>query len=88
MSEISVPAVVVATIVDQNSINGTFVNRRRLEGETRLKHGDRVRFHRHEFEFLILEMFETDRTMLSQTVLEQRAAEIVEPPRRGEASVA
>ena len=38
--------------------------------------------------FLILEMFETDRTMLSQTVLEQRAAEIVESPRRGEASVA
>ncbi len=75
-------------IVDQNSINGTFVNRRRLEGEARLKHGDRVRFHRHEFEFLVLEMFETDRTMLSQTVLERRAAKIVESPERGEASVA
>lgn len=54
-------------VVDQNSINGTFVNNQRIENEARLKHGDRIRFHDHEFEFLMLDMFETDRTMMSQT---------------------
>ena len=55
-------------VVDQNSINGTFVNNKRIENEARLKHGDRIRFHNHEFEFLMLDMFETDRTMMSQTM--------------------
>lgn len=51
-------------VVDQSSLNGTFVNDRRIEHATRLKHGDRLRFHRHEFEFLQLDMFETDRTLI------------------------
>jgi len=55
-------------VTDQNSLNGTFVNNRRIEAATRLKHGDRVRFHKHEFEFLVLDMFETDRTMMSNTM--------------------
>ena len=55
-------------VTDQNSLNGTFVNNRRIEEATRLKHGDRVRFHKHEFEFLVLDMFETDRTMMSNTL--------------------
>ena len=55
-------------VTDQNSLNGTFVNNRRIEAATRLKHGDRVRFHKHEFEFLVLDMFETDRTMISNTL--------------------
>ena len=55
-------------VIDQSSLNGTFVNNKRIETETRLKHGDRLRFHKHEFEFLILDMFETDRTMMGQTL--------------------
>jgi len=54
-------------IVDQSSLNGTFLNGKKLEGEARLKHGDHVRFHKFEFEFVMLEMFETDRTMMSHT---------------------
>jgi len=54
-------------VVDQSSLNGTFVNNRRLEGEHRLKHGDHLKFHKHEFEFIMLDMFETDRTMMSNT---------------------
>ncbi len=55
-------------VADQNSLNGTFINNKRVEGDTRLKHGDRIRFHKHEFEFLLLDMFETDGTMMGQTV--------------------
>ncbi|MFT5176504.1 MAG: pSer/pThr/pTyr-binding forkhead associated (FHA) protein, partial [Gammaproteobacteria bacterium] len=55
-------------VTDQNSLNGTFVNNGRTEAGVRLKHGDRIRFHKHEFEFLVLDMFETDRTMMSETV--------------------
>lgn len=43
-------------IVDQGSVNGTFVNGIRLSGEQQLKHGDRVRFHKYEFEFSQPEM--------------------------------
>lgn len=55
-------------IIDEGSLNGTFVNGERLEGEKALRHGDRVRTHRHEFEFVIPEMFDTDATR----VVEQR----------------
>lgn len=55
-------------IIDEGSLNGTFVNGERIEGEKALKHGDRVRTHRHEFEFVIPEMFDTDATR----VVEQR----------------
>lgn len=55
-------------VADQNSLNGTFINDKRVLADTRLKHGDRIRFHKHEFEFLLLDMFETDRTMMSETV--------------------
>ena len=55
-------------VTDQNSLNGTFVNNTRIESGMRLKHGDRIRFHKHEFEFLVLDMFETDRTMMSETM--------------------
>jgi len=60
-------------VTDQKSLNGTFVNNRRIDSPTRLKHGDRIRFHKHEFEFLVLEMFETDRTMMSETLLAEAA---------------
>ena len=62
-------------VSDQNSLNGTFVNDTRIDAPTRLKHGDRIRFHKHEFEFLVLDMFETDRTMMSETVFGRLAGE-------------
>jgi len=43
-------------IRDQGSINGTFVNDKMLRTETRLKHGDKVRFHKFKFEFVMPEM--------------------------------
>jgi pSer/pThr/pTyr-binding forkhead associated (FHA) protein len=55
-------------ITDQNSLNGTFVNNQRIEGETQLKHGDHVRFHSHEFEFVMPDMFGSGMTQFSQTV--------------------
>ncbi|MGD8573925.1 MAG: VWA domain-containing protein, partial [Gammaproteobacteria bacterium] len=50
-------------IVDEGSVNGTFVNGKRINGEHPLKHGDRIRVHRHEFEFVIPDLFDTDATM-------------------------
>ena len=38
-------------LVDQGSVNGTFVNGERVVGERRLRHGDKLRFHKFEFEF-------------------------------------
>ena len=61
-------------INDQNSLNGTFINDQRIDGDTRLNHGDRIRFHCHEFEFLLLDMIESDQTMSGRTVF-------AEPPR-------
>jgi len=51
-------------IRDEGSVNGTFVNDQRITGEHPLKHGDMVRVHRHEFEFVIPELFDSDRTMI------------------------
>ncbi len=38
-------------VVDQGSVNGTFVNGEGVSGERQLKHGDKVRFHKYDFEF-------------------------------------
>jgi len=38
-------------LVDQGSVNGTFVNDQKVLGERQLRHGDRVKFHKFEFEF-------------------------------------
>ncbi|MFT4564158.1 MAG: pSer/pThr/pTyr-binding forkhead associated (FHA) protein [Gammaproteobacteria bacterium] len=38
-------------IVDQGSVNGTFVNGERISGEHQLKHGDKIRFHKYDFDF-------------------------------------
>jgi len=43
-------------IVDQGSVNGTYINGERLSGEQQLKHGDKIRFHKYEFEFSQPEM--------------------------------
>ena len=59
-------------IIDQGSINGTFVNDQMITSETRLKHGDRIRLHKFEFEFLMPEMADAGMTMISKTVLAAR----------------
>ncbi|MCG8325071.1 MAG: VWA domain-containing protein, partial [Thiotrichales bacterium] len=55
-------------IIDQGSINGTFVNDKPISTETRLKHGDRVRLHKYELEFTIPELAEDGMTVISNTV--------------------
>lgn len=56
-------------IIDQGSINGTFVNDKPISTETRLKHGDRIRLHKYELEFSIPELAEDGMTVMSSTVL-------------------
>ncbi|MBF8268589.1 MAG: hypothetical protein HW386_298 [Gammaproteobacteria bacterium] len=56
-------------IVDQGSINGTFVNDVPITSEVRLKHGDKVRLHKFEFEFAMPEMVDAGMTVVSQTML-------------------
>ncbi len=60
---------------DEGSVNGTFVNDQRISGEHPLKHGDMVRVHRHEFEFVIPELFDSDRTMIGQSSTQLAAAD-------------
>jgi pSer/pThr/pTyr-binding forkhead associated (FHA) protein len=55
-------------IVDQGSINGTFVNEEPVNSEVRLKHGDRIRLHKCDFEFIMPEMEESGATVISNTV--------------------
>jgi len=52
-------------ITDQGSINGTFVNSDRVTGDRALKHGDIISVHRHEFEFVLPELFESESTVLA-----------------------
>ena len=52
-------------IADQGSVNGTFLNGDRIEGERQLKHGDRVRFHKYEFEFSMPEMDDAGHTLFA-----------------------
>jgi len=56
-------------IVDQGSINGTFVNDVPVTSEVRLKHGDKIRLHRYEFEFVMPEMVDAGMTVMSNTVM-------------------
>jgi len=56
-------------IIDQGSINGTFVNDKAVTSEVRLKHGDMVRLHKVEFEFVMPEMADTGMTVISSTVI-------------------
>ncbi|MBI2993453.1 MAG: FHA domain-containing protein [Gammaproteobacteria bacterium] len=54
-------------IMDQGSINGTFVNDKAVSSEIRLKHGDRVRLHKYQFEFVMPDVAETGKTVVSET---------------------
>ena len=51
-------------LMDQGSINGTFVNNERITADRALKHGDIIAIHRHEFEFMIPEYFESESTIV------------------------
>lgn len=63
-------------IVDQGSINGTFVNNQPVNSEVRLKHGDRIRLHKCDFEFIMPEMEDSGMTVISNTVFAQQPAAI------------
>ncbi len=54
-------------ISDQGSINGTFVNDQLITSEVCLKHGDKVRLHKFEFEFSMPEMDDSNATVMSNT---------------------
>ena len=59
-------------IVDQGSINGTYVNDIPISSEIRLKHGDKVRLHKIEFEFVIPDLIDSAMTMVSNTLLAEQ----------------
>ncbi len=71
-------------LIDQGSVNGTFLNGERITGEVRLKHGDRIRLHRAEFEFQLPEMDDGGKTVFvgsdtaAKTLL-MEAGELPEP---------
>ncbi len=66
-------------IVDQGSINGTFVNDVPVTSEVRLKHGDKIRLHRYEFEFVMPEMVDAGMTVMSNTVMAGKPAPVKRP---------
>ena len=53
---------------DQGSVNGTYVNDKRLSGECQLRHGDRLRFHNAEFEFTQPDIADAGETMIADGV--------------------
>lgn len=61
-------------IIDQGSINGTFVNGKAVNSELRLRHGDRIRLHKCEFEFIMPEMEDSGATVISKTGLVNQPA--------------
>ncbi len=68
-------------LVDQGSINGTFINGEMITAEVRLKHGDHIRLHKCEFEFTMPGMEESDATVMAQTVFSKpdQSADIAQP---------
>ena len=42
----------------------SFINNERIDNEIRLKHGDKIRLHDYEFEFIVPEMDESDETIV------------------------
>ncbi len=62
-------------VLDQGSVNGTFVNNKRVDRAQRLNHGDRVRFNETDFLFLMPGREEADATV--SLPLEQRTAKAI-----------
>ncbi len=65
-------------IIDQGSINGTFVNGEPVSSEVRLKHGDRIRLHKCDFEFIMPEMEDSGMTVISNTVFAAQPEAIID----------
>ena len=61
-------------IIDQGSINGTFVNGQPVTSEVRLKHGDKIQLHKCEFEFSMPDMDDAGMTVISKTVVANQPA--------------
>lgn len=66
-------------IIDQGSINGTFVNGQAVSSEVRLKHGDRIRLHKCDFEFIMPEMEDSGMTVISNTVFAGQSVAMDDP---------
>lgn len=52
-------------VIDQQSVNGTWLNGERVTRETRLKHGDRIRFYRYEFEYCVSDLALSNETLIA-----------------------
>lgn len=52
-------------IIDQQSVNGTFLNGKRVMSETRLKHGDRLSFYKYEFEYCVSDLALSNETLIA-----------------------
>ena len=65
-------------IIDQGSINGTFVNGEPVSSEVRLKHGDRIRLHKCDFEFIMPEMEDSGMTVISNTVFAEQPEAVID----------
>lgn len=74
-------------IVDQGSINGTFVNDKPVTAEVRLKHGDRIKLHKYEFEFVMPELMDSGMTVVSATRYAQAAEDKTVAPAAAAAAV-
>lgn len=61
-------------IRDENSVNGTFINGKRIRGEQPLKHGDSVVVHKHKFLFVVPELIGSDKTLMEYDSLVEQAA--------------
>lgn len=61
-------------ITDENSVNGTYVNDRRIYGAHPLKHGDNIRVHKHKFMFVIPSLIGSDQTLLEHDRIVDQAA--------------
>ena len=53
---------------DQGSVNGTYINDKRLSGECQLRHADRIRFHNAEFEFTQPDIADAGETMIGEAL--------------------
>lgn len=54
-------------LFDLDSVNGTYVNGTKITDQVPLKHGDRIRFYRAEFEFVMPDMIDSGLTLMSRT---------------------
>lgn len=66
-------------LLDQKSINGTFVNGHRVLEQVALKHGDRIRFHDVEFEYVLEGMEDAADTMMLDPLYSAGAIDDDEP---------